>query len=98
MRGKFEYPRCLLDVCVLEEDRQALLTGSRKTKDCILVQCTECGFEYPVRIHDIYRKKISPDSLLKPLVCSSCVHKKKPSGIVKIQMELKKGEKNGRGD
>ena len=98
MRGKFEYPQCLLDVCVLEDDRQALRTGVKKTADTILVQCEECGFEYSVRIHDVYRRKVSPESLLKPLVCSSCVHKKNPSGIVKKQMELKKEKNNGRRD
>ena len=98
MRGKFEYPQCLLDACILEEDRQALITGIRKTSESILVKCKVCGREYYVRIHDIYRKKISADSLIKPLICRSCSHKMKPSGIVKKQMDLKKEKDNGRRD
>ena len=98
MRGKFEYPQCLLDVCVLEKDRLALKTGAKKTADTILVQCEVCGREYYVRIHDIYRRKVLPESLLKTPVCSSCVHKSNPSGIVKKQMELKKEKANGTRD
>ena len=96
MRGKFEYPQCLIDVCVRDEDKHALRTGAKKTADTILVQCIECGFEYYVSIHDVYRRKISPEELLKPIICSSCVHKKNPSGIVKKQMELKREKNNGR--
>ena len=94
---RLEYPKFLLDLCVLEEDRQSLISGVKKTGDTILVNCEECGFEYYIRIHDIYRHKVNPNGLLKPIICSHCVHKNNPSGIVKKQMELK-GDKNGRGN
>lgn len=98
MRGKFVYPESLLNVCVKEEDRQQLIQGIKKTGDIISVKCIQCNREYAVRIHDIYRKKINKNDLLKPLLCRSCVHKNNPSGIVKKLKEGKEGDYNGRRD
>lgn len=92
--GRIKYPACLLDACALDSDREGLSSGDKKTTDTITVSCAECGTLYPVKIQDIYRRKISSETLIKPLLCKSCGRKRKSSYDGSSIIEEKAMEEN----